>query len=366
MGRAGHCVDLVALQAPEWGAAVPIDESLVRLHVLPIASGRGLAKYIAPREIRTRLAELAVGADVIHSHGLWDSLNIASARVARAVGRPHVISLRGMLDPRSFARKGWKKRLAMRLYGRRSLAGAACLHATAEMEASHIRAMGVERPIVVIPNGLDVEQYERFGRAEARQRVGDRWPSVGGRQYAMYLGRLHPQKGTVELVEAWSSLAGRYPDWCLVLAGPDEGGHQAELQRLVARQGVAERVLFTGNVEGEDKLALLAGADLFVLASHSENFGISVAEALASGCAVITTTEMPWAEVVARGCGWQVPLGAELLAAAMAEALALPGEQRAAMGERGRAWVRETLSWEGVARRMAEMYREVVAGAGER
>ena len=161
------------------------------------------------------------------------------------------------------------------------------------------------------------------------------------------------------MLRAWAGAAERFPDWRLRLVGPDEGGHRAVLERLAADLGL-QRVEFAGARYGADKRAEYAAADLFVLPSHSENFGMSVAEALAHGVPIITTTGTPWFGVREHGCGWYVPDDASGLEAALGEALALDRPALARMGRAGRGWMERDFSWDRIARQFQDVYQWLV------
>jgi glycosyltransferase involved in cell wall biosynthesis len=163
----------------------------------------------------------------------------------------------------------------------------------------------------------------------------------------------------------WSRLHERFGDWRLVITGPDEMGHVQELRAASSRLGCASKVTFTGQAYGEEKMDLLGACDLLVLPSLSENFGMSVAEALAAGKPVITTVTTPWEGVRQRQCGWWIDLGAAPLEAALAEAMAADERMLAEMGLRGRQLVEETCSLGHVARQRLDMYAWLL-GRGDR
>jgi glycosyltransferase involved in cell wall biosynthesis len=163
-------------------------------------------------------------------------------------------------------------------------------------------------------------------------------------------------KGLLNLAAAWGRLAGAFPGWHLIIAGPDEGNHRADVEAALRANGVFDRTTFTGPVSGNAKTQLYCLSDLFVLPTFSENFGVVVAEALAAGCPVITTTGTPWKELEECQCGWRIAIGAEPLAKALREAMSLPEEQRKAMGLRGREMVRERFSWDAIAKQTIELY----------
>jgi glycosyltransferase involved in cell wall biosynthesis len=150
----------------------------------------------------------------------------------------------------------------------------------------------------------------------------------------------------------------------LVLAGSDLIGYRRDVEKMVKELGLEESVLIAGEVQGEMKDCLLANAEVFVLPSYSENFGIVVAEAMAWGCPVITTTGTPWEEVAEVGAGWWVEPEEEALAGVLAEALGKRREELVAMGIRGRALVERSYTWVVPAERLVRAYERILATAG--
>ncbi|GIW56238.1 MAG: hypothetical protein KatS3mg082_2642 [Nitrospiraceae bacterium] len=206
--------------------------------------------------------------------------------------------------------------------------------------------------MAVIPNGIDVAPYEKPAE------------STEGRRRLLYLGRVHKKKGIDLLLRAWRALEPKYPEWELIIAGPDEGGYLDEMRRLAAELGL-QRVGFSGQVYGEEKLRMYRSADLYVLPTYSDNFAVTVAEALAAGTPAIVSKGAPWSGLEKEGAGWWVDIGVEPFVAALERALAQPPEVLRAMGVRGRAWMIREYSWEAIGRQMALVYRWLL-GEGER
>ncbi len=276
----------------------------------------------------------------VHNHGLWMYPNLCARRTAQRNGIPLVISPRGMLEPWSLARSRMKKVLAWHWYEYRNLRSAQMFHATSESELESIRRLGFRQPVAVIPNGIDVPDTT-IDRAP----LESRFPELTHRRWILFLSRLHPKKGLVDLIEAWSRLANDHEDVQLVIAGPDLDGYQAELIQRARSAGVMRRITFTGMLVDDMKESALSNADVFVLPTHSENFGMVIGEALSRGCPVITTTAAPWKKIQDARCGWWIPPGPESLRRALTAALATSHEERQQMGSRGRQLMRHENSW---------------------
>jgi glycosyltransferase involved in cell wall biosynthesis len=259
-----------------------------------------------------------------------------------------------MLEPWAMEHKRWKKRLAWSLYQDRDLRRAHCHHTTAEMEARNLRGLRLGVPIEVIPNGVDLPQGCQWSEHSKRSD-----PARGCRT-ALFIGRIYPVKGLPMLIQAWARV--RPDGWQLKIAGPDEAEHQAEVELAVSAAGLSEVVSFVGPVYGPAKQSALFNADLLVLPSHSESFGIVVAEALAHGVPVLTTTGTPWSALPERGCGWWVDATADGLAQGLRQATSRAPETLREMGERGRELVAAEFGWEQVAKRFARIYQDLLDG----
>jgi glycosyltransferase involved in cell wall biosynthesis len=298
-----------------------------------------------------KLRHLAIVADVIHNHGLWLMPNIQAGRAATHAQKPLVVSPHGMLSPAALAFSGLKKRAFWKLLQGPVVRQAACIHATSAAEYEEIRGFGLTNPVSIIPNGIDLpEELAKPSRKVDAHRV------------VLSLGRIHPKKGLDGLIRAWAAIEVARPDWRLRIVGPSEAGHSDELQALAISLGLA-RVSIEGAAYGEAKQAAYRDADLFVLPTMNENFGLSVGEALAAGMPAISTKGAPWSGLEAEGCGWWIAHGVEPLAAALANATAMPSEVLSAMGAKGRAWMDRDFSWDRVACDMICTYRWLKGGS---
>jgi len=276
---------------------------------------------------------------------MWTPFNHAISRAARLFSRPLVLAPLGMLEPWALEQRARRKRLALHFYQRRDLARSAAVHATSPAEVDSVRALGVRAPIALIPHGVDVPaDYTVFKRQQGSDKLT-----------MLFLSRLHPKKGLLDLVEAWSRL--RPAHWRLIIAGPDERGHRAEVASAISRAGLEASCTFTGPVDNEEKSRLLGRADLFVLPTYSENFGLVVPEALGHGTPVLTTQGTPWSELVQTNSGWWIEPGAAALTTALESILSLNREALQAMGECGRRLVLDRYSWEAIIKQHVELYR---------
>ena len=319
----------------------------VEVHEVPSGSlgGRAHPRRGALRSLLARRAS-EVEAVVVHDHGIWLPSNHAVAVETRKRGVPRVVSPRGMLSEWSLRHHGWKKSIAWALFQRHDLNTANVVHATSEAEALEIRAVDVRRPIAVIPNGVDIPGSQREGRRE------------NGRPMALFLSRIHPKKGLEDLVDAWAMVSTE--DWRLTIAGPGDSAYRADLEARARQHGIEAE--FVGAVTDDDKWGLYRSADLFVLPTHSENFGVVVAEALACEVPVITTRQAPWSLLEEERCGWWIEDDVDALVEALGRALSIDETERREMGVRGRRVIEERFSWDSAAKSMVEVYRWMSEG----
>ena len=302
--------------------------------------------------------EARAGIDIIHHHGLWMYPGIYARRVAASLGLPLVNSPRGMLDAWSLARGSLRKSLASLAYERRNLRAVRLFHATSDMEADAIRRYGLSQPIAILPNGVDLPDLRS---SAPREVLEARFPALRNRRWLLFMGRLHAKKGLDLLLDAWSRLHAELHDWHLVIAGPDLDDYCARLTQTIRGTGLADAVTVTGMLEGAAKDSALRNAELFILPTRSENFGIAVAEALANGVPVITTRAAPWSALATHRCGWWITPDAAALEASLRTAVRLPAGELKAMGERGREFASARFSWEAIGARMADAYRWILA-----
>lgn len=289
-------------------------------------------------------------ADVVHDNGIWLPHNHHLARISRRRALPRIVSTRGMLEPWAVAHKRWKKRIGWLAYQRRDLATASALHATSSAEAANLERLGLGVRVHTIGNGIDLPPGPwadlRSGVRECRT--------------ALFLGRIYPVKGLPLLVEAWARV--RPTGWRLRIAGSDEAGHRAQIERAIRSFGLEAEISFAGAVSGEAKARELRDADLFVQPSLSESFGMSIAEALAHELPVLTTKAAPWPMLASSGCGWWVDASVDGIAAGLREATAANVETLSSMGRSGRRLVMERFAWPEVARQVIAAYEALLAG----
>jgi glycosyltransferase involved in cell wall biosynthesis len=313
---------------------------------MTICRSRGPGSFGYSSELLTAMR--SGNPDLVHSHGIWMYPSLAALRWSRATRRPCIVSPNGMLEPWARRHHRWKKWPIWRLWERHNLNSAAVLHATSDQEARNLLELGLRARIAVIPIGVDIQSDPQPAR------------NVGVERRALFLSRIHPKKGLLNLIEAWRQVRPR--GWRLLIAGPDESNHLSNVQEAVRHAGLTHMVTFVAPVYGPQKQDLLNSADLFILPTFSENFGIVVPEALASAVPVITTKGAPWGCLETHGCGWWVDIGVPPLARALSEATQCSDSELRQMGLRGRQFVSREYSWARIAAEVAALYRWSLGG----
>ncbi len=316
--------------------------------LVPTPSRRFIVPWVWPGKV----ARCVRQADVVHIHGHWSWLGALSGWMARRHGRPYVYCPAGSLP--IFGRSRRVKQLYNAIVGKRLVLGASCCVAVTEQERAHFHAYGVpDSRIVVLPNGVDAEWCEELQPQRARDRHG-----IGAAPLVLFLGRLALIKGPDLLIEAWSRIASTHPDARLLLAGRD-AGERAALLALIDRLGLQGRVQLLGNVEGQDKLDLLAAADLLVVPSRHEAMSLVVLEAGLFGTPALITDQCGFDALESAGGGHIVPATVDGLAAGLERMLNLPAAQRQGMGAALRGLVLERYTWSHLARQAWALHRQL-------
>jgi poly(glycerol-phosphate) alpha-glucosyltransferase len=297
---------------------------------------------------------------IVHHVGLWKYHAVACHRWAKQHHRPYIVSPHGMLERWALKNAAWKKRIAGWLYGNAHLQEAACIHALNQAEARAIRDYGLENPICVIPNGVDLPTKSRAG---ANGRSTAPWKGLGeeGSNVLLFLGRIHPKKGLHHLIEAWGAVAPE--NWHLAIVGWDDGGHEAQLKQLVRDYGLRDTVRFMGPMYGSKKEEAFSHADAFALPSHSEGLPMAVLEAWSYRLPVLMTPECNIPEGFEAGAALRVGPDISSIAQGLRRLAATSREERAAMGEQGRALVENQFTWPRVAQQVHHVYRWMLGEA---
>ena len=283
---------------------------------------------------------------IMHGHGIWRLSNLFPLLLNDNSATKTIWSPRGMMSTWAWGFKSNLKRPFWKFLQRPALERVNCFHTTAENELEDVRRLDFKQPVAVIPNGVQLPDISGIQKCNRR---------------LVFLSRIHEKKGLHLLIPAWRAIQESFPDWELVIAGKIRDDYGNRMVKL-AENLDTERIIFLGEVLGDQKRELLAGARLFVLPSFSENFGIAVAEAMAHGTPVITTDETPWTNLEQRNCGWCIRPCEKELTETLQKAMNLPLEQLDEMGAAARQWMEREYSWEAIAAMMNQSYSWLLYG----
>jgi len=287
-----------------------------------------------------------VSADLFHGHGLWEYPVHSMSKIALKRHIPYIITLRGMLEPWTLKQGALKKQIALSLYQKKDLNNADCIHVTGLMEFQNFRNLGYKNPIAVIPNGINIEDF-----------FSDKPKKKKNPKEILFLSRIHKKKGIENLINAWSMIDKKIKkDWKINIVGNGELGYINMLKSMIYKAGMIDEIFIKKPVYGKDKIKLFREASLFVLPTFSENFGIVIAEALASFTPVITTKGTPWDKLHKTNSGWWISVGVEPLKLALENALTIDEKKLYKMGLNGRNLVEKEFSMQVVATKMIVLY----------
>ncbi|WET02064.1 glycosyltransferase [Flavobacterium sp. YJ01] len=279
--------------------------------------------------------------DIVHINGIWTPQNWAFQNVAQKLGIKVIVSPHGMLEPWIMAHNPIKKKIALFLYQKTALKRSLCLHATAQMEAKNIQALGFKNPIHIIPNGIHLRDVKKIKEDYGTKKM-------------IFMSRIHPKKGIELLLDAWRT--SNTEDWTLEIAGSGEEEYVNSLMQITED---LKNVHFVGAKYGEEKWDFLRSADVMVLPTHSENFGIVVAEALAVAVPVITTQGTPWEDLEIHKCGWWIDLSVANLEKVLFKVFNSPTMLLEMMGKHGRELVVDKYDIDTVGKKMLELYKTI-------
>lgn len=303
----------------------------------------------SPKMKRWLISEVNAGSvDIIHNHGLWMMPNVYSGNACSKSKCLLMVSPHGAMSSWALGRSAIVKTIFWKLLQGPAVRNATCFHATSESEYEDIRRLGFKQPVCIIPCGVNMQPLEKG--------------QDGQRKQLLFLGRIHPIKGVDILLHAWKAVEHKFPEWDLHVVGPDNGGYLLEMRELAEKLRL-NRIIFRGSLFGEEKLQAYKDASLYVLPTHSENFGITVAEALAAGTPAIVTRGAPWAGLEEYGAGWWIDTGVAPLVACLEQALATSPQRLQAMGRIGHEWMNCDFSWSAISEQFTLTYQWLHQGS---
>jgi len=296
--------------------------------------------------------------DLAHIHALFSPVSTAAAMVARWQKLPYILRPLGTLDPADLRKKRRLKQVYAALLEGPNLAGAAGIHFTSAQEAKISERFGTHSPDLVIPLGVTPPVMLPQGQARIR------WGVPEDRSLVLFMSRIDPKKGLNLLIPALERLLGLGVNFHFVMSGmnPQDPDYENKIQEQIQASTLSSHTTITGFVTGELKAALLQDADLFVLPSYYENFGIAVAEAMVAGTPVVISDQVYiWEDVKGAEAGWVGSCEVEALTGLLREALQDAGE-RQRRGVNAQEYALRNYSWEAIAQQTIQAYRQILEG----
>jgi glycosyltransferase involved in cell wall biosynthesis len=344
---------------PDQHLEVPLAQPLVQQGVTYWYFRRQTRFYTASWPLTRWLAKHTGEYDLVHIHALFSYVGVPAAYYAHKKKIPYIIRPLGTLNRWGMQqRRPWFKKLSFMLVERRMLTHAALVHFTSEQERQQAEQLGISAPTEVIPLGLDMRPYQQLppvGQFRAQ------YPSLAGRTIFLCMARLDPIKGFDLLLPAFARVRQIRDDVALIIAGHGPSDFEAELRTQAQMLGIAQDVVFTGFLTGEQKLAAMIDSDIFVQPSYYESFGMAVVEAMACGLPVAVSDQVGVAHEVAQArAGLVVSCNVDLLSSAMLR-LADDAAVWREMGYKGRQLANDCYSLQATTVRLVEVYNELLS-----
>lgn len=282
--------------------------------------------------------------DLVHVNCCWMPACAFIQQMAQKRNIKVVLTPHGMLEPWIIKRHYWTRKLpALLLYQKAAIQNADCIQSTAESERDNLMKLGYNTNIKIVRLGIDADGIE----------LKKSWKKT---RQILFLSRVHVKKGINFLIEAASVLREELKGYKILVAGEGDADYVAAMKKMIEERGVQDIVQLTGGVYGDEKWRLFQSSDFFVLPTHSENFGLAIAESLASGTPVITTVGTPWIDLNDTDSGACIEIGTQPLVDILRKFLALSDTELEAMGRNGRKLIEEKYSSRVMAKEMMKVY----------
>jgi len=299
---------------------------------------------------------------ILHTHNSWNYIPYIAYKMSVKHNVPLIMAIRSSLYEWSLQQNRLQKQIAWVLFQKNALKHATCIHITESKELDAVRKLGIKTPVALVPNGVEFDEFKNLkNKIESKKSLGLNID----KKYILFISRLHPKKGLEYLVNGWIKLAQDFKEWDLLIVGPEyDKQYVEEIKINIRNNNLEERVVFKGMLKDQSRVDAFGASDLFVLPSHTENFGIAIAEAMVAKLPVITTHGTPWREIEEKDAGWWVELNQENIDNALEEALGCSDEELKKKGLNGFELIQK-YEWKYQAKKMKQVY-EWILGYGDK
>lgn len=293
------------------------------------------------------LKEIVKSHDLFHMFGIWVPFHIKLFYQIKKFKKKIIISTLGQTEPWALNQKKIKKKIAWQVYQKKILNNCDYIHATSSIEKEHLLELGIKSPIKVIPHGVIIKDTKKSEILDKNKKV------------ALFFSRIHKKKGIIELLNSWSAVNPK--NWCLKIYGPVSDIHYLkEIKTTIIKLSLQETVkLFDPVFDNKKKEEIFLNADCFLLPSKSENFGMSIVEALSFGIPVLTTDGTPWSILENIKAGKVIHLSQDNLTNCLKEILNMNDNELISMGLKGREYILKNFNMENIIKEYIEFYQEV-------
>ena len=299
---------------------------------------------------------------ILHTHNSWNYIPYVAYKMSLKHNVPLIMAIRSSLYEWSLSQNKLQKQIAMVLFQKSALKYATCIHITEPKELNAVRNLGIKTPVALVPNGVEFDEFKNLkNKIDSKKSL----KLDIDKKYILFISRLHPKKGLEYLVTAWIKLAQIHTQWDLLIVGPEyDKQYIQEIKANIKNNDLKARVIFTGMLKDQNRVDAFGSSDLFVLPSHTENFGIAIAEAMVAKLPVITTHGTPWQEIEKYDAGWWVELSQGNIDNALEKALLSGDEELKQKGLNGFELIQK-YEWKYQAEKMKRLYKYIL-NSGEK
>jgi glycosyltransferase involved in cell wall biosynthesis len=310
-------------------------------------------EFAFSRSLTTWLWQHIADYDLVHVHAIFSYASTIAMAIARIRKVPYINMPHGLLCKWSLQQSKFRKQIYLNVIERSNLLHSQSLHFTAPQEQEEFNQLGLNIPSFVLPHGVQMPILIPDAQSQLRTilQIPDHYPIL------LFMSRIHPKKGLEYLISALGKL--KNYNFALIIAGSGESDYVQQLQDLLVTQRICDRTHLVGFVKGEAKNLYLQGADLFMLTSHSENFGIAAIESLAAGTPVLITDGVAIAPMVQeQNIGYVTKLEINAIVATIEEFLNHPQTAKQ-KGDRAQQYIAENYAWAKIAHNLATTYAKI-------